>query len=56
MKIERHSGHAPRSRALATQIAAMPSQCVGCEGCEGVCAALIDAMILPELILKDRAA
>jgi len=31
--------------------------CVGCRNCRGLCSALIDAIVLPELILsKDPAA
>ena len=56
MKIDRYSGHAPRSRELAAQLAATSTQCVGCEGCAGICSALIDAMLLPDLFLRDRTA
>lgn len=56
MQSQRKIAHAPRSRALADNLATMNSTCVGCEGCEGLCAALIDAMLLPEIVLRDRGA
>ena len=56
MQTNRKIAHAPRSQALAKDLSMMPDPCVGCEGCQGVCAALIDAMLLPEIILRDRAA
>ena len=56
MQIDRKIAHAPRSRALASDMATMPSACVGCDGCQGICQSLIDAMLLPDLLLRERAA
>ncbi|MEW9918351.1 hypothetical protein AB2B41_01950 [Marimonas sp. MJW-29] len=56
MQLNRKIAHAPRSRALAEDLSKMNSTCVECEGCQGLCAALVDAMLLPEIILRDRAA
>ena len=53
MLTDRKIAHAPRSHALAREIANMPSACVGCTGCQGICEMLIDAMLLPEIILRD---
>ncbi len=47
-------GHAPRTQALAQQTQAMTGPCIGCTGCQGICQALFDAMLLPDLILKER--
>ena len=55
MQTSRKIAHAPRCHTLAQDIASMPSTCVGCTDCQGICAALIDALILPELIIRDRA-
>ncbi|MFC6639497.1 hypothetical protein [Sulfitobacter sediminilitoris] len=56
MQLQRKIAYAPRSRALAKDLSQLPGPCVGCEGCQGVCAALIDAMLLPEIVLRDRPA
>jgi hypothetical protein len=52
MTTDRKTGYAPKTRALADDIARLQGPCVGCEGCEGLCMALIEAMVLPDLILS----
>ena len=57
MTIKRLAAHAPRTRAVANDLAELSSPCIGCKGCEGLCLALIEAMTLPEAILsKGRGA
>lgn len=51
MEIERRIATAPRMRALTEQINRLPGQCVGCRECRGVCEALFEAMVLPDLIV-----
>jgi len=51
MIIERKIANAPRTEALARDVAGLLGPCIGCTGCRGVCAAMIDAMVLPDLIL-----
>lgn len=53
MKIDREIGSAPKTVQLGQQIASMREPCVGCEGCKGLCAALIEMVTLPDAIL-DR--
>ena len=56
MKIDRAAAFAPRTQALAEGISQLQGPCVGCVGCNGLCNALIEAILLPELILsKGRA-
>jgi hypothetical protein len=56
MLINRKAAHAPRSKALCKEALTLPGPCLNCEGCRGICMALVDAMTLPETILKDRTA
>ncbi|MCB1348426.1 MAG: hypothetical protein R3D80_04155 [Paracoccaceae bacterium] len=53
---KREVAHAPRTRALAVQIANLRGGCVGCSDCAGCCTALLDALILPDLVLKEKKA
>ncbi len=56
MQIRRDIAHAPRARALSRQLANLQGGCVGCDGCTGLCTALLEALTLPDLILKEKAA
>ena len=56
MQIRRDIAHAPRARALGRQIATLQGGCVGCENCAGLCTALLEALTLPDLVLKEREA
>ena len=52
MKIDRFAAFAPRTRALASDLAILQGPCVGCTDCEGLCRDLIDALVLPDAVLK----
>ena len=52
MKTDRMIGHAPRTRALGEDIVALGGPCIGCKGCTGLCAALIEALSVPDAVLK----
>ena len=52
MKIDRMAAFAPRTRALASELAMMQGPCVGCTECDGMCQELIEALVLPDAILK----
>lgn len=54
MDIKLDIGRAPRTTALAQQIATMRGGCVGCDECRGICPALIEAMTLPGAVLGAR--
>jgi len=56
MKMEHKIGHAPRVTAVAKELTMLQGPCVGCPGCTGLCAALIDALTLPDLILAKSKA
>ncbi|KIN65339.1 hypothetical protein Z945_380 [Sulfitobacter noctilucae] len=54
MQAKRIVGHAPRTQALADDLDTLQGPCVGCAGCQGICQALFDAILVPDLILRDR--
>ncbi len=54
MTTSRKIGHAPRLRELAQELNNFSSPCIGCEGCEGLCQALIDTLVVPKIIAKGR--
>ncbi|WP_202530589.1 hypothetical protein [Maritimibacter harenae] len=54
MQIDRQTGHAPRSQDLAHKMSGLKSGCVGCTDCKGLCHELIEAMLVPELVLKGK--
>lgn len=51
MSIDRLAGFAPRTRALASDLAVLQGPCVGCTDCEGLCRELIEALVLPDVVL-----
>ncbi|SMY06913.1 hypothetical protein [Flavimaricola marinus] len=55
MMIDRKIGFAPRTTAAAKDIAQLQGPCVGCSDCRGLCAALIEALTLPDIILSKKA-
>ena len=54
MQIDRKTGFAPRSRELGATLSGLKSGCVGCADCRGLCAELIEALVVPEIVLKPR--
>lgn len=56
MQIRRDIAHAPRARALGQKIANLRGGCVGCQSCSGLCTALLEALTLPDLVLKEKEA
>ena len=54
MNITRRRGETRRSEALALQVAGLGAPCVGCTDCRGLCAELLEAMVLPDIILNDN--
>jgi hypothetical protein len=53
MKIERKIADSPRTRAIAARVSGLSGPCVGCRECRGLCEALLDALILPEIVLRS---
>ncbi|MGR3803372.1 hypothetical protein [Marinibacterium profundimaris] len=62
MKIDRSFPPSPRSQELLAKLNGIYGPCVGCTVCDGLCQALIDALMLPDVIVRhdrtrtDRAA
>jgi len=52
MFISRHIAEAPRTVALSTEIAKLNGPCIGCTDCDGLCKELIEALVVPDLILS----
>ncbi len=55
MQINRGENQAPRVEQVTARAAHLQDACVGCTECTGLCLALIDAMVLPDLILSRAA-
>lgn len=56
MQIRRDIAYAPRARALGHELARLEGDCVGCKNCTGICTALLEALTLPDFVLKEREA
>ncbi|MBY6056907.1 hypothetical protein [Leisingera daeponensis] len=54
MQISRSKATAPMVKALAAALSGLRRPCVGCSNCAGLCDALIDALVLPDLILSRK--
>ena len=54
MQISRSKAATPKVQSLATEVSALQGPCVGCSNCVGLCDALIDALVLPDLILTRK--
>ncbi|MEQ9241041.1 hypothetical protein [Roseovarius indicus] len=52
MQINRHIGHKPNMSVLGDELASLRGNCIGCTGCKGPCAALLEALALPGYVLK----
>lgn len=52
MNISRLVASAPRTNAIAIELSKLNGPCVGCTDCKGLCKELIDALVLPDVILS----
>lgn len=52
MKINREIGHAPRTVTISKDLMMLNGPCIGCENCRGMCMELIEAMVVPDMILS----
>lgn len=50
---QRIIAHAPRARSVGDKVTKLDC-CVGCSGCTGLCAALIDLLTVPDAVLGRR--
>jgi len=51
MKITRSQAQTPCITALAHKMTTLNGPCIGCDGCQGICAELIETLTVPEVIL-----
>lgn len=56
MKVERTASNDVHTSSVMTQIAQLHGPCMGCTECTGICAALLDALTVPDLVLTQRRA
>lgn len=54
MTTDRKIAHAPLTRDVAARVAGLGTPCIGCEDCTGVCRTLLDAIVLPDVVLHHR--
>lgn len=54
MNINRTQARTLQVTALARDVSRLHGQCVGCKDCRGVCQTLMDALVLPGIILAER--
>lgn len=54
MNIHRSNTDTSRTNALTVELASLQGPCVGCSDCNGLCAELIDALVVPEVILSKK--
>lgn len=54
MQITRTKPAMTQMSALSAELNTLNGPCVGCEGCNGLCEALIDALMLPNIILSKK--
>lgn len=51
MDMQRKIGHAPKTQAIGQQLTTIQGPCIGCKGCTGLCAALLEAISVPDVVL-----
>jgi hypothetical protein len=54
MKISRTNTANRHTSALAQELAKLTGPCVQCSECDGLCYALIDALVVPDIILSKQ--
>ncbi|MDK3071668.1 hypothetical protein QO034_00970 [Sedimentitalea sp. JM2-8] len=54
MNISRLVAAAPRTAALSLELSKLNGPCVGCTDCNGLCKELIEALIVPDVILSRK--
>ncbi len=54
MNITRSNTDTTRTASLTVELATLQGPCVGCTDCNGLCAELIDALMIPDIILSKK--
>ncbi|WP_428926875.1 hypothetical protein [Marinibacterium sp. SX1] len=52
MKIDRSFVPSPRSQELLAKLDDIHGPCLGCADCNGFCAELIEALMLPDAVIR----
>ncbi|UYV36608.1 hypothetical protein N4R57_16630 [Rhodobacteraceae bacterium D3-12] len=56
LTITRRRAQTDRVEAVASKVAGLGTPCIGCSDCRGLCQALIEVMVVPEVVLGETAA
>ncbi|MCB1341743.1 MAG: hypothetical protein KDK24_11920 [Pseudooceanicola sp.] len=54
MNIHRSKPDQSHTVALAAALNQLNNPCVGCDNCNGLCADLIDVLVIPDIILSRK--
>lgn len=54
MNIVRSKPITSRTQALGLAVSELNGPCVGCADCNGLCADLIDALVVPDIVLSKK--
>lgn len=54
MNINRSKPATPHIGALELELSSLHGPCVGCTDCDGLCEALIDALVVPGVVLSKK--
>ncbi|MEX0338311.1 MAG: hypothetical protein AB3N11_04645 [Arenibacterium sp.] len=54
MNIVRSKPATPHTTNLSIQLNQMSGHCVGCSDCNGLCAELLDALMIPDIVLAKK--
>jgi hypothetical protein len=54
MNIVRSKPSSSNTTALGMAMSELNGPCVGCSDCNGLCAELIDALVIPDVILSKK--
>ena len=54
MQINRSKAETPHVNSLSSEISDLQGPCVGCTDCVGLCLPLIEALVVPDIILSKK--
>ena len=52
MNMEQKIGYAPKTQAIGQSLTEHQGPCIGCDGCQGLCATLLEMMSVPDAVLR----
>lgn len=56
MNIERNFPSSTQSKALLSKLNQIHGPCIACSTCDGLCQALIDTLMVPDIVARDKRA